>query len=135
MNQEIIIYNECSNEGKRIFLYYNENIGAMEAYGYSAFLVSRVLFRPLSLFSEDLQMPCVVLAKEQVETLKSQCSVDEYFDREDYLVLHLANPVPYDNSGYDHFVEQLREMNTEKSSEETEKKASWFSKLIGFFDR
>lgn len=57
---EIITINEVMNDGKCIHLYYNGLIGLYTAYGYSAFILSK-LTNVKAAFSENMQMPVVVI--------------------------------------------------------------------------
>ena len=77
MNTNITI-NEKRNDGTQIHLYFNGFVGLYVAYGKSAFLLSKETEVSPS-YSEDLQMPAVVinvahynLLKEKLEVVKRQ---------------------------------------------------------------
>ena len=75
---ENITINERRNDGSKIHLYFNGFVGLYVAYGKSAFLLSKETEVSPS-YSEDLQMPAVVinvahynLLKEKLEVVKRQ---------------------------------------------------------------
>lgn len=69
MNTELIKTNESANNGKTIFLYYNNEVGFYTAYGFSAFLASHVV-DPICSFSKDLQMPVALVNPGQILELR-----------------------------------------------------------------
>lgn len=109
MNTEIIIYNECTNGGKELYLYENDKIGAVEAFGYSAYLAAQILKKPLMVYDDKVMLPCVVLRQNEVEMLKAVSTLDEYDNTDDYMILHLNEPEAYDTLGYETWVEQVKE--------------------------
>lgn len=69
MDTETITLNECVNDGKTIYLYFNEAVGFYTAYGFSAFLVSHIV-DPVCSFSTELQMPVALINSAQIFELR-----------------------------------------------------------------
>ena len=68
--KEIVLSNESANSGKDIYLYEDNNIGAMKCFGYSAYYASRIVKEPIALFDKEVTLPCVMLRKADLEMLK-----------------------------------------------------------------
>lgn len=69
MDANAITLNECLNDGKTIYLYYNDAVGFYTAYGFSAFLVAHVV-DPICSFSTEMQMPVALINPEQILELR-----------------------------------------------------------------
>ncbi len=74
MINENITPNEVWNDGRTIHLYCNDLVGQYTAYGTSAYLVCRTMDVP-PFFSEDAQMPAVIINTPLLEVLKRKCQV------------------------------------------------------------
>ncbi len=95
INKDIITQNEVQNDGKTIHLYFNTEIGLYVAYGFSAFFVSHFV-EVITAFSEDLQMPVVLLRKEDVNELCLSTN-KHWKDNHDYCKMELKNEIPLDD--------------------------------------
>ena len=69
MNTDVITLNECANDGKTIYLYFNNEVGFYTAYGFSAFLVAHVV-DPVCSFSVEMQMPVALVNPGQILELR-----------------------------------------------------------------
>ena len=69
VDKELIIRNELDNDGKTIHLYFNPEIGLYVAYGFSAFFAAHIV-SAVAAFSEDLEMPVVLMRKPDVTELR-----------------------------------------------------------------
>lgn len=83
MNLDLISLNEVENDGKTIYLYFNREVGLYTAYGFSAFLVAHVV-DPVCSFSEELQMPVVLVNKSQVEELRHSLNKIQHTEKTFY---------------------------------------------------
>ncbi len=63
MNTDLITLNECRNDGKTIYAYYQPISGAWFTYGISAYLLKNLCkengIQALETYSKEMQMPCV----------------------------------------------------------------------------
>ncbi len=63
MDTDLITLNECRNDGKTIYAYYQPISGAWFTYGISAYLLKNLCkkkgIQALETYSKDMQMPCV----------------------------------------------------------------------------
>lgn len=109
MNTEIVIYNECTNGGKELYLYENDKVGAVLAFGYSAYLAAQILKKPLMVYDDKVMLPCVVLRQNEVEMLKAVSTLDEYDNTDDYMILHLNEPEAFNKAGYEAWAELVKE--------------------------
>ncbi len=98
MNENITI-NEVENDGRTIHLYFNGLVGLYVAYGLSAFILSKQTEVKPS-FSEDYQMPVVVINQAHCESLKGKLEVVKEAKR--YCCLRVEEPV--DEHAYDEWV-------------------------------
>lgn len=105
---EVIIFNECANAGDKVYTYCDDMVGAMEAFGYSAYLASSLLKDVLCLWDEDMQLPCAVLRKEQMDALKKLGAVDELGSSSAQVQVNLTNPTSYDRERYDQWLQVLK---------------------------
>ena len=85
MNTQAITIDEYDNDGSFINLYYNELIGEWCAYGLSAY--GLLLFcksngyNVLQSFSKEMQMPCLIIAKEMLmQLLQKTTNITEQTD-------------------------------------------------------
>ena len=74
---EIVTKNEVLNDGKTIHLYFNGLIGLYAAYGFSAYLLSKEMNTKVS-YSEDMQMPVVVINSAHLDDVKKNLKVDAH---------------------------------------------------------
>lgn len=100
---EIITLNEVMNKGNQIHLYFNGFIGLYAAYGYSAYLLSKVTEGNGS-FSDDMQMPVVVINPAHVDEVKEQLNVVK--ESRGYFCLESKEKV--DEAEYAEWVKNIR---------------------------
>jgi hypothetical protein len=100
---DIIVLNEVNNTGDRIHLYFNGLVGLYVTYGISAFLLSKeTAVTPK--YSDDMQMPVVVINAGHYDLLKQQLEVLEKV--KNYRCLKAT--VTFDESEYSEWASQLR---------------------------
>lgn len=104
MNTELISANEIFSNGKTIYLYYNNVIGAWTAFGESAFHLKGKRDCFFS-YSTDLQMPCAVCPASVISEIKLNGAVIEDLPGA-RLALQADNPV--DGESYKQWASQLR---------------------------
>lgn len=83
MDKERIISSESSNDGKTVFLYFNDEVGYYTAFGLSAFFVSH-LVDPIVSYSKALNMPVVLIGKSQVLELRRSLNKSEHIEHSYY---------------------------------------------------
>lgn len=113
---EIIVFNECANTGDRVYTYHNEKVGAMEAFGYSAYMVSKLVNEVLCMWDDKVDMPCVVLRKLQMEDLLLNGKVDESGSTPEIVQVNLTTPTTYDKVGYEQWLEALKSHKNKTAS-------------------
>ena len=104
MNTDVITLNECANDGKTIFLYYNNEVGFYTAYGFSSFLVAHVV-DPICSFSKDLQMPVALVNPEQILELRRSLTKLQHTEKTFYK-FELKNEIGMD--GYAKWTNNLK---------------------------
>ena len=103
MNESITL-NEVMNTGTGIHLYFNGIVGLYVAYGISAFLLSRQTEVSPS-YSEEMQMPVVVINVAHFNLLKEQLEVV----RASQSYCCLKPTVAYNEDEYSSWAADLRE--------------------------
>lgn len=107
-NNEIITYNECTNFGDKVYTYFDDAVGAMEAFGYSAFLAAKLVKDVLCLWDDKMGLPCAVLRKQQMEELLENGEVDAQASSAELIQLNLSTPVPFEKGVYDQWLDVLK---------------------------
>lgn len=105
MDFEEIRQREAENDGQTVYLYYNKDIGAYMAYGFSAYYADHVASPELS-YSEELQMPVAVLNKKDVLDLRQSMEIQEH---EAFSYYRLKARGFMGCEGYEAFSRSLRE--------------------------
>ena len=100
---EIITINEVKNDGSYIHLYFNAWLGLYVAYGVSAYLMSKQTEVSPS-YSEDMQMPVVVINVAHYDLLKQQLEVL----KKDNNYRCLKSDIPYDDDDYTAWASEIR---------------------------
>ena len=100
---ENITMNEVENDGRTIHLYFNGVVGLYAAYGLSAFILSQLTEVKPS-FSDDMQMPVVVINHARYELLKEKLIVVR--EARNYRCLWVEEPI--DEQAYDEWVDVIR---------------------------
>ena len=72
-----IIELEKSNDGQTIHLFYNDLQGQYQAFGLSAYYTT-IVTDPNAVYSEEMEMPVVMLKRAEVLQLRQSMSVMEH---------------------------------------------------------
>ncbi len=104
MNKDQISLNEIGNDGKSIYLYYDEMVGCYVAYGLSAFYVTHVT-DPIASYSTVMQMPLVILNRRQVLDLRQSLTKVEH---EIHRFYRFETKAPIGDDGYASWAEKAR---------------------------
>lgn len=107
-NNEIITYNECTNGGDKVYAYFDEEVGAMEAFGYSAYLVAKLVKDVLCLWDDKSGLPCAILRKQQMEELFKLGDVDAQASSPEMVQLNLRESNPFEQNPYDQWLQVLK---------------------------
>ena len=83
IDKEIITKNEAENDGKTIYLYFDDIAGMYMAFGLSAYY-STMVTDPYMSFSDALQMPVALLRREHVLYLRQGLKIQEHTIRTFY---------------------------------------------------
>lgn len=83
MNKELIAQQEAANDGRSIFLFFDHMTGVYLAFGLSAYYVTMVI-EPYLSFSDEMQMPVVLLRKEHILWLRQGLHKIEHKPKEFY---------------------------------------------------
>lgn len=112
ISEDVIVKNEFLNDNKSIYAYYSEMYHRFVAYGISAYLSMKVC-KAVGVdleeeYSEDLQMPMVIIDQTKKDMLKYECvmmqgSIEGSF-------YHLLCNQRMDEQKYDKWAQWLREM-------------------------
>ena len=84
VNEKITV-NEVMNNGRQVHLYYDPTMGEYQAYGYSAYIINHTNPSIFPTYSEDKQMPMVVVNDAQINNLKKKLDEIMYIEDEYYL--------------------------------------------------
>lgn len=104
MDKEQILAAEASNDGKSVYLYFNEDVGFYTAYGLSAFFVCH-LVDPIRSFSTSLGLPCVLINGYQIQELRRSLSKREHIVHR-YYSFELKRSIG--QSGYEAWAEKAK---------------------------
>ena len=104
MDIEKIKRNEGENDGKTIFLYYNDEIGFYTAYGTSAFLVSHVV-DPVCSFSKTFGLPVALVNPEQILELRQSLNKLQHTEKTFY---EFTLKRPFGTQGYSRWTNSLK---------------------------
>lgn len=119
MEKNAIIEKECQNDGSRIHLYYNKNIGAWCGFGYSAYGL-RLFdksngFMNMRSFSEDLQLPCTVTEARAITALINYAlEIREQTENS----LTLVMPEAFSIEAYNKWEKKLRASDSDNSNDD-----------------
>lgn len=104
MDKDIIISTESANDGKSVYLYFNDEVGFYSAYGLSAFFVSH-LVDPVISYSAGLGLPVVLINRCQIMELRRSLSKKEHIEHKFY---HFTLKRMIGKTGYDAWVEKSK---------------------------
>ena len=110
MNENVIKFNEQSNDGSAIHLYQERESGVWIAYGYSAYalrlIVKRKSLNCLRRFSEQIQLPCTIVESNVLKKLESEDNVQK--QQTDYGIV-LFSVCTFDQKEYVNWENKLKE--------------------------
>lgn len=104
MDREVIISAETSNDGKSVYLYFNEDIGYYTAYGISAFFVSH-LVNPVISYSPACGLPVALISKYQIQELRRSLLKREHIEHHYY---NFALKRVIGRTGYGSWAEKIK---------------------------
>ena len=105
MEMEKITLHEAGNDGKTVFLYYDDLAGLYLAFGLSAYYTTMVT-EPYMSYSEELQMPVALIRREHVLALRQSLKKVEHEQRKFY---QFELKLPVGEAGYDRWAQKIRE--------------------------
>lgn len=100
-----ITLHEVGNDGKTVYLYYDDLAGLYLAFGLSAYYTTMVT-EPYMSYSEELQMPVALLRREHILYLRQSLKKVEHEQKKSY-TFELKQPVG--EAGYEKWAERIRE--------------------------
>lgn len=101
---KITLY-EVGNDGKTIYLYYDDLAGLYLAFGLSAYYTTMVT-EPYMSYSEELQMPVALLRREHVLLLRQGLKKVEHTPKKYY---HFEMKQKVGEAGYQRWAEKIRD--------------------------
>jgi len=105
MELNTITLHEIGNDGKSIFLYYDDLAGMYLAFGLSAYYTTMVT-EPFMSYSEVLQMPVALLRREHILYLRQSLKKVEHEQKKSYL---FEMKMPVGEAGYNKWAQKIRE--------------------------
>lgn len=100
-----VILKETGNDGKSVFLYYDDLAGLYLAFGLSAYYTTMVT-EPYMSYSEELQMPVALLRREHILYLRQSLKKVEHEQKKFY---QFELKLPVGEAGYDKWAQKIRE--------------------------
>ena len=85
MDFELIIQREKENDGSSVHLYYNKDLGLYLGFGLSAYYTTMVL-DPMASYSDTMEMPVVILKKNDILRLRQSMKIVEHRPHAYYLL-------------------------------------------------
>ena len=105
MEMSKITLHEVGNDGRTIFLYYDDLAGLYLAFGLSAYYTTMVT-DPYMSYSEELQMPVALLRREHILYLRQSMKKVEH-EVKKYYRFELKQTIG--EEGYDKWVQRIRD--------------------------
>ena len=105
MDMNKIALHEAGNDGKTVYLYYDDLAGLYLAFGLSAYYTTMVT-EPYMSYSEELQMPVALLRREHILYLRQSLKKVEHEQRKFY---QFELKLPVGEAGYDRWAQKIRE--------------------------
>ena len=103
IDKDTIIQNEVNNDGKTVFLYFDEMAGLYLAFGLSAYYTTLVT-DPYISYSEELKMPVALLRREHILYLRQSMRKVEH-QVKSYYRFELKTQVG--KAGYDYWQKKI----------------------------
>ena len=100
-----ITLHEVGNDGKTVYLYYDDLAGLYLAFGLSAYYTTMVT-EPYMSYSDELQMPVALLRREHILYLRQSLKKVEHESKKSY-TFELKFPVG--EAGYEKWAQKIRE--------------------------
>ena len=105
MEIDKITLHEVGNDGRTVFLFYDELAGLYLAFGLSAYY-STMVTDPYMSYSEEMKMPVALLRREHVLALRQSLKAVEHEQRRFYqFKMRLA----IGEEGYDRWARKIKE--------------------------
>ena len=105
MDKNEIALKETENDGKSVFLYYDDMAGVYLAFGLSAYYATMVT-DPYMSYSEDMQMPVALLRRNHINALRQSLQKLEHTEKQYYrFQLRLV----VGREGYDKWARKVQE--------------------------
>ena len=103
MDKNAIKLQEEANDGKSVFLYYDDMAGVYLAYGLSAYYATMVT-DPYMSYSEEMKMPVALLRRNHINELRQSLKKVEH-TRSSFYRFELR--VPVGEAGYERWVQNV----------------------------
>lgn len=100
-----ITLHEVGNDGKTVYLYYDDLAGLYLAFGLSAYYTTMIT-EPYMSYSEELQMPVALIRREHVLALRQSLKKVEHVQKKSY-TFEMKQPVG--EAGYEKWAQRIRE--------------------------
>jgi hypothetical protein len=104
-----VLLKETGNDGKSVFLYYDDLAGLYLAFGLSAYYTTMVT-EPYMSYSDELQMPVALLRREHILYLRQSLKKMEHQVRHYY---HFEMKLPVGEAGYIKWAQRIRERHNQ----------------------
>ena len=105
MELDKITLHEVGNDGRTIFLYYDDLAGLYLAFGLSAYY-STMVTEPYMSYSDELQMPVALLRREHILYLRQGLKVVEH-EMKKFYQFELRQTIG--EEGYEEWARKIRE--------------------------
>ena len=105
MEMSKITLHEAGNDGKTVYLYYDDLAGLYLAFGLSAYYTTMVT-EPYMSYSEELQMPVALLRREHILYLRQSLNKVEHEQKKFY---QFELKLPVGEAGYEKWAQKIRE--------------------------
>lgn len=104
MDMNKITLHEVGNDGKTVYLYYDDLAGLYLAFGLSAYYTTMVT-EPYMSYSEELQMPVALLRREHILYLRQSLKKVEHEQKKSY---RFEMRLPVGEAGYEKWAQKIR---------------------------
>ena len=104
MNKDMITLHEMGNDGRTIYLYYDDMAGLYLAFGLSAYYTTMVT-EPYMSYSWEMQMPVALLRREHILLLRQGLQKHEHEPKHFYC---FRMKTVVGEAGYDRWAQKIR---------------------------
>ena len=105
MDENVILMNEVENDGRKVHLYFNSSYNQYVAYGYSAYVVSKIAQGVEFYYDGDWQLPMVKLNDVNLRQLGIETCL-AIAEKRRYVKLNVYQP--FNEKDYDKWASFLR---------------------------